>query len=389
MKKYLFGVVVIILCIACAVWMHKGCVHEVPMDGVLPKVHQAHTNVQIEQMQPISYTPNTIVVSNGIMVVDTREKVPIHSPEYEPYMHERQKAFAEGADAKVTLHVVNQAGHDVPQADVMMIFAFHSRNKPIFGKTDNKGFFTAEGRLAEEIIYTVDKNGYYNTDTKFWLMDLETRCLKNGRWIPWNPTLQVTLKEIRKPIPMVAKKVEFKVPKNAQTMGFDFLVGDWVPPHGKGITVDMLYLYEEERTDRENYDLKLSVSFPGMNSGSYVKSKEEFSAFISDHEARLDNYSSNMVWRIYRKNGQYVTRDRLTKSDYLVFRTRSRCDEKGNIVSVHYGKIYGPLEGPTGLDRSTDLTYYLNPTPNDRNLEFDGKNNLFNPDGRENWPREP
>jgi hypothetical protein len=23
------------------------------------------------------------------------------------------------------------------------------------------------------------------------------------------------------------------------------------------------------------------------------------------------------------------------------------------------------------------FTYYLNPTPNDRNLEFDGKNNLF------------
>ena len=318
-----------------------------------------------------------IVVTNGIKTLDTREKVHIHSPEYEPYMHERQKAFAEGADAKLTLHVVDQAGHDVPQADVMVIFAFHSRNKPIFGKTDEKGCFTAEGRLAEEIIYTVNKKGYYKTDTKFWIMELETRCLKNGRWIPWNPTLQVTLKEIRKPIPMVAKKVEIKLPKDVQTMGFDFLVGDWVVPHGKGMTADMLYVYEEDRTDKNNVDLKLTLAFPGSGNGCYIKKKEEFSALMSDHEARSDNYSSNIVSRVYKQNGAYVYEDQITENDYLVYRVRSRCDEKGNVVSAHYGKIYGPLEAPRDLARRIIVISYFNPTPDDRNLEFDGKNNLL------------
>jgi hypothetical protein len=311
------------------------------------------------------------------MVVDTREKIPPSSLEYEPYMRERQKAFAEGADAKVTLHVVDQSGNDVMNADVSINFCCHSNDKIILGKTDKTGCFTAGGRLAEEIIYSVNKEGYYRTRTKFWIMDTYRRCLQNGRWIPWNPTFEVTLKEIRKPIPMIAKKFEFKLPEKAQTMGFDFLVGDWIPPHGKGITADMIYLYEEERKDRGNYDLKLSVAFLGTDNGCYVKSKDEFSAFISDHEARLDNYSSNMMWRIYRKDGQYVTRERLTKSDYLVFRTRSRCDEKGNVIAAQYGKIYGPLEGPDGLDRMVSFIYYFNPTPNDRNLEFDGKNNLL------------
>jgi hypothetical protein len=319
-----------------------------------------------------------IVVSNGVIVADTREKVPPSATTYESYLLERKKMAETGAEAKVTLHVVDQDGNDVTNADVNIHFNCNNRrSEPIMGKTDNKGFFTAADRLTGEIIYIVTKKGYYRTRTIFWLMQRDIRSFENGRWIPWNPTLEVTLKEIRKPIPMYAKKFDFKLPEKAQMMGFDFLVGDWVPPHGKGITADMFYLYEEERTDRENYDLTLSVAFPGTDSGCYVKSKEEFSAFISDHEARLDNYSSNMVWKIQLKNGQYVTKERLTKNDYLVFRTRSRCDEKGNAISAHYGKIYGPLEGPGGLDRMVSFTYYLNPTPNDRNLEFDGKNNLF------------
>ncbi len=43
-------------------------------------------------------------------------------------------------------------------------------------------------------------------------------------------------------------------------------------------------------------------------------------------------------------------------------------DERGNIVSAHYGKIYGDF---------MQFSYYLNPTPNDRNVEFDPKQNLL------------
>jgi hypothetical protein len=319
-----------------------------------------------------------IVVSNGVMVVDTREKVPPGSPDYESYLLERKKMAETGADAKVTLHVVDQEGHDVTNADVNIHFSCNNRrSEPIMGKTDNKGCFTAEDRLTREIIYIVTKEGYYRTRTIFWLMQRDIRSFENGRWIPWNPTLQVTLKEIRKPVSMFVKRVETKLPKDVHSMGFDFLVGDWVSPHGKGMTADMLYVYEEDLADKDNINLKLNLAFPGSGNGCYMKKKEEFSTLMSDHEARLDNYSTNIISRVYKKNGSYVFEDQITETDYLVYRVRSSCDEKGNVVSAHYGKIYGPLEAPRDLARRFKVMSYFNPTPNDRNLEFDGKNNLF------------
>jgi hypothetical protein len=49
------------------------------------------------------------------------------------------------------------------------------------------------------------------------------------------------------------------------------------------------------------------------------------------------------------------------------FRVRTALDHQGNVVSAQYGKIYGDL---------AQFRYYLNPTPNDRNIEFDPKQNL-------------
>jgi len=50
------------------------------------------------------------------------------------------------------------------------------------------------------------------------------------------------------------------------------------------------------------------------------------------------------------------------------FRVRTKVDDRGNIVSAHYGKIYGDF---------MQFKYYLNPTINDRNVEFDPEQNLM------------
>jgi hypothetical protein len=46
---------------------------------------------------------------------------------------------------------------------------------------------------------------------------------------------------------------------------------------------------------------------------------------------------------------------------------RTVLDEQGNVKSALYGKIYGDF---------MHFSYYLNPTPNSRNVEFDPKRNL-------------
>ena len=56
------------------------------------------------------------------------------------------------------------------------------------------------------------------------------------------------------------------------------------------------------------------------------------------------------------------------------FRVRSE-NKYGAVVSTLYGKIHDDFIWE--LDRSLEFTYYLNPTPNDRNVEFDPDKNLF------------
>ena len=59
----------------------------------------------------------------------------------------------------------------------------------------------------------------------------------------------------------------------------------------------------------------------------------------------------------------------LDSNSYLIFRTRTQVDSKGNLLSAHYGKIYGSW-------RSNDEEMFINggcfnPVENDTNIEGD------------------
>ncbi len=61
-------------------------------------------------------------------------------------------------------------------------------------------------------------------------------------------------------------------------------------------------------------------------------------------------------------------------------RTRQKLDEGGELREALYGKFHGAIT-VRGIARpelpTLTFIYYLNPTPNDRNMEFDPKRNLF------------
>jgi len=60
-------------------------------------------------------------------------------------------------------------------------------------------------------------------------------------------------------------------------------------------------------------------------------------------------------------------------------RVRTELNQDGTIKSALYGKIPGGFSffaGTKAPRAGMRFDYYLNPTPNDRNLEFDTKNNL-------------
>jgi hypothetical protein len=88
------------------------------------------------------------------------------------------------------------------------------------------------------------------------------------------------------------------------------------------------------------------------------------------HSAPVEGYVP--TWR-YTANS-YTPRTARENVGFFL-RTRVRLDANGKIVSANYAKVVGDFYlVPQG---SLMFSYYFNPVPNDRNLEFDPKRNLF------------
>ena len=93
-------------------------------------------------------------------------------------------------------------------------------------------------------------------------------------------------------------------------------------------------------------------------------------SFVSVYEA-----DSNATYRTefpfssycsYKDCGDYGAVRVAEDDEYLIFRTRIVKDEKGNIVSANYGKIYGGIR-TVGFFGASAI--YFNPAANDTNLE--------------------
>ena len=155
-------------------------------------------------------------------------------------------------------------------------------------------------------------------------------------------------------------------------------------PHGKGKQSDVVLMSHGDKPFPLTYNYSETLVIKSNNSvGGFIrKNKDDWSILLSENEAPQDGYRSGLTFFTTSKEGTPVVEDNLKENEYLLFRTRVLTDENGNLKSAHFGKIYGPLtHGINSNDREgagATITYYFNPTPNDRNLEFDGTNNLLN-----------
>lgn len=202
-----------------------------------------------------------------------------------------------------------------------------------------------------------------------------------GQWQPWNPTVELVLRPIVKPVPMYACVVETHIPRPGKRYGFDLAIGDWVAPTGKGLLADFYFVVTGYAKDFKDNDSKLIISFRNPQDGIQPFVSTPNSKFRSPREAPIDGYQDKLVFRQIRKPGQLSPEwidDTQNETNYF-FRVRTVMDENGKIKNALYGKIYG------GFDFGGAVTncflkirsYYLNPEPNSRNMEFDPKQNLF------------
>lgn len=312
------------------------------------------------------------------------------------------RAMRNGAKAKLTVHVVDDNGLSISNATCHVGFAdIATIIEEDVGLSDANGLFVAEGTAKHEIGGWVEKDGFYMSHFKFQKGDppgiidyggesskaYYASKVKDGRWLPWNPTIPVVLRKIRNPIPMYATSVyKHSIPSEAH-MGFDCEKQDWVVPHGKGAVADFLVRFSPVDTSGYDRACRLELLPTDPEGGFIRKRKISDSAFVSEYEAPLGGYSAVCVFRENELKFYEPNPSDLSEEDYLIFKSRIVRDKDGKVVSANYGKIYGKLDYRFSRDLklgAVGFVYYFNPTPNDRNLEFDTDmtKNLF---GIGNW----
>jgi len=112
----------------------------------------------------------------------------------------------------------------------------------------------------------------------------------------------------------------------------------------------------------------VKITFPGKEDGLIVFDRDPWkgSELRSDYEAPAQGYQP-AVTLVQTVIENKMTDDAKRDRNYYL-RVRTKLDENGNIISANYGKIYGDF---------MTIIYYFNPTPNDRNVEFDPSRNLL------------
>jgi hypothetical protein len=286
--------------------------------------------------------------------------------------------------ARVNLHIIDENNLPVSGAQIKLGFidsSTHQENAQS-GLTDNQGLFSAQGPCNGILGCEISKNGYYNG----WPSFSYFYTIKDGHWQPWDQTYTTVFRKVGNPIAMYAKKVGAKIPAAInEHCGFDLEAADWVAPYGNGQVADFsVTVTNLQYTSDNDSNASATITFP--NDGDGIQETQlpaEFaqSVFKWPRQAPDTGYQPKLeahrLW-VNPRNGQTQSVNTANENQAYFFRVRTVMKD-GHIISALYGKIQGgvfigPNKGQNGI---VGFTYYLNPTPNDRNMEFDPNQNLF------------
>ena len=288
--------------------------------------------------------------------------------------------FANAETVKVICHVFSEDGNPVTNAVVKTTTERDRLNiswtKPIKMKTwtvssgnDGRAIsdFTCHSGYFE---VEVSADGFYPERLRDLYFATRLNSSNTGQiFEEREKELSITLRRIINPVDMVVHRFPHKnFPRRSGEFGFDLERCDWTAPFGAGKVADVTFKYDLVVTN----DVARCAGMLAFNAsgGAYKLKKQKGTSFVSVYEA-----DSNATYRTefpfssycsYKDCGDYGAVRVAEDDEYLVFRTRVVKDEKGNIVSANYGKIYGAIR-TVGFFGAKAI--YFNPTPNDTNLE--------------------
>lgn len=289
-------------------------------------------------------------------------------------------AAEKDAKAQVRFHVVDQDGTAVPGAKIWGGFTCGSRMNDyvlVDGVTDTNGVYVAEGRCNEFLRVDVRKDGYYHTEDKiFFGQSGKVPSVVDGKWQPYGETRTVVLKKIKRPgrcIPFPRRLRDVQIPRQGVWMGFDFEKSDWISPWGNGIQSDILVRVSAREVDvYRDYQYVMEVSFKNIPyGGAYIAKLDKSSDLKTDYCANT-NECFQSTFRFYSESqpGHERVSSILDDASYLVYRTRTKVDGEGNLISANYGMIKGPWMFDARGITFTDGCF--NPEANDLTIE-DGR----------------
>lgn len=304
-------------------------------------------------------------------------------------------------EQKFEVQVMDETNKPMKGVEVAAWFNRKGENSPldsykVIGATDADGFVELQGETTwYQTSVSAESKGFYKS-----MKHGHWTVKRNGdRWEPWPVEVDLVMKKIRNPQPMYVAKFDNQKwlafpEKKLGPFGFDLMEADWVFPHGKGKIADfMLEAQKENDADtgimpKGNVVLKFSSANDGIFSVA-----DSGGSKLQGPSAVPENQEFSREWKF--ENHKPATGNNKTLSndfsdEIYIFRIRSRVDSEGNITSAHYGKIAGRIVG--WLPRASPsimMTYYLNPAPNDRGLEWDLERNLVQDTSRMRTPERP
>ena len=237
---------------------------------------------------------------------------------------------------RFTLKVVDENGTPIAGAKAGVGYYTHSTPAAIDGITDTNGIFIAThsvepSGLGYALGFGVDKAGYYSANQQQLLPPTYDP-------MKWNQTITLTLKKIGKPIPMYARKVNTKTPKEDEPIGYDLTAGDWVAPYGTGKTTDLIFTVHRKVVNEHEYDAEMKLTFPNKGDGIAIAPSQPDvgSTFKTSRTASESGYESSRTWH-------WSNSERPESVFGYFLRVRTVLDENGNVKSALYAKINGDI----------------------------------------------
>lgn len=281
--------------------------------------------------------------------------------------------------AKITVKAVDEQGVAIVGASVHVGFEIPNRIVGTTeirksGNTDDKGEFSTSSNSMNSLGLSVDKDGYYQSGASY---EFKSSSFLLNRWEPWNPTIEVVLKKKRDPVAMYQKYLEaLPLPKLNTPVGYDFEKGDWVAPHGNGMTSDLVFSCTNNYVSFSEANTSCDISFSNVQDGlqEYKFDPKNQSLYKWPFEAPGDDYGIKKLnkWMSVKPKEEYKSNYQ-EKVNYL-FRVRTVVDKNGNVIKANYGKILGDFR--VYKKAEVNFSYYFN-LDGTRNLEEDPKKNLF------------